>query len=142
MSDKHRAARVKATALPVRFAIAIAGLFLIPLALARFMSFNGFAMLVLGAAISFTCGGIFMKLSEGLTRPGPTVLLFAFFALGAVLQTLAMRGEELGVTYIVVLGVEAILAFLFGLVLFGEVFTLVKVGGLIAIVIGIVALRL
>ena len=141
MSDKHRATRVKGAALPGLFALIIAGLFFIPLALARLVSVSGFAMLVLGAAISFTCGGIFMKLSEGLTRPGPTVLLFAFFALGALLQTLAMRGEELGVTYIVVLGVEAIFAFLFGLVLFGETVTLMKAGGIIAVVLGIVALR-
>jgi hypothetical protein len=37
-----------------------------------------------------------MKLSAGLTYLRPTVLMFAFFSVGAVLQTVAMRGEQMG----------------------------------------------
>jgi multidrug transporter EmrE-like cation transporter len=105
------------------------------------MGLNVFTLLVLGSAVSFTTGGIFMKLSDGLSKPWPTVCLFACFLFGACLQTLAMRGEDLGVTYIVVLGVEAILAFLFGWWLFGEAVTWLKVAAVGLIVLGIVGLR-
>jgi multidrug transporter EmrE-like cation transporter len=105
------------------------------------MGLNVFTLLVLGSAVSFTTGGIFMKLSQGLTKPWPTAALLVLFVLGAVLQTLAMRGEDLGVTYIVILGVEAILAFLFGWWLFGEQMTVLKVAAVSLIVVGIVGLR-
>jgi multidrug transporter EmrE-like cation transporter len=96
---------------------------------------------VFAAALSFTVGGIFMKLSEGLTKPLPTLCLLLFFVVGACLQTLAMRGGELGVVYIVVLGVEAVLAFAFGCLLFNERVTLIKSAGILAILAGIIALR-
>jgi multidrug transporter EmrE-like cation transporter len=109
--------------------------------LLRFLAPHTFTLLVLGSALCFTTGGIFMKLSEGLTRPGATALLFILFIAGACLQTLAMRGEDLGVTYIVVLGVEAILAFIFGWLLFNEQVSPLKIAGILAILAGIVALR-
>ncbi len=57
------------------------------------------------AALSFSIGGYFMKLA-GLTHLRPTVLMFAFFSVGTVLQTVAMRGEQMAITYIVVLGLK------------------------------------
>ena len=65
-----------------------------------------FAGWVLLAALFFTVGGIFMKLSEGLTKFWPTVIVFALFVTGAALQTLAMKREELAVTYLMVVGIE------------------------------------
>jgi len=49
------------------------------------------------AALSFSIGGYFMKLSAGLTHLRPTVLMFAFLSVGAVLQTVAMRGEQMAI---------------------------------------------
>jgi hypothetical protein len=48
-----------------------------------------------------------MKLSAGLTRPWPTAVLFELFFLGA-LQTLGKRRADLGVAYILVLGLAAV----------------------------------
>jgi multidrug transporter EmrE-like cation transporter len=70
-----------------------------------------FAGTVILAALFFTVGGIFMKLSEGLTKFWPTMIVFALFVTGAALQTLAMKREDLAVSYLVVVGLEAILAF-------------------------------
>lgn len=72
------------------------------------------------AALAFTVGGVFMKQSAGLTRLGPTMALAALFLLGAGLQALAMRKEEMAVAYIFVLGLESVLAFVFGAYFFGE----------------------
>lgn len=63
-----------------------------------------FASMVMAAALFFTVGGIFMKLSEGLTKFWPTVIVFALFVIGTALQTLAMKREDLAVTYLLSLG--------------------------------------
>ena len=93
------------------------------------------------AALSFSIGGYFMKLSVGLTNLRPTVLMFAFFSVGAVLQTVAMRGEQMAVTYIVVLGFEAITALALSMLLLNESASVSKVAGVGLVVAGIVLLR-
>jgi multidrug transporter EmrE-like cation transporter len=62
------------------------------------------------AAIMYVSGGAFMKYSQGLTRALPTVGLTVLFSAGALIQARAMRHEELGTSYILVLGLEALLA--------------------------------
>jgi len=52
-----------------------------------------------------------------------------------------MRHAEMTVTYIVVLGLEAIAALLLGLFFLGEGVTLVKLIGVLLIAVGIVVLR-
>ena len=93
------------------------------------------------AALSFSIGGYFMKLSAGLTHLRPTLLMFGFFSVGAVLQTVAMRGEQMAVTYIVVLGFEAITALVLSMVLLNESASVSKVSGVALVVAGIVLLR-
>jgi multidrug transporter EmrE-like cation transporter len=93
------------------------------------------------AALSFSIGGYFMKLSAGLTHLGPTVLMFAFFSVGAVFQTVAMRGEEMAITYIAVLGFEAITAFALSVFLLNESSSISKFAGVGLVLAGIVLLR-
>ena len=102
-----------------------------------------FAGSVLLAALFFTVGGIFMKLSEGLAKFSlwPTMIVFALFVTGAALQTLAMKREELAVTYLVVVGLELILAFLFGVLVFSESCTPVRIASVLLTAGGIISLR-
>lgn len=93
------------------------------------------------AALSFSIGGYFMKLSAGLTQFRPTVLMFAFFSAGTVLQTVAMRGEQMAVTYIAVLGFEAITALALSMILLKESGSVSKFAGVALVVAGIVLLR-
>lgn len=93
--------------------------------------------LLLLASLAYSVGGIFMKTSQGLTRLGPSAAVFALFVIGAGLQSVAMRKSELGTAYVFVLGLEAILAFSFGLCLFGEAFTTSKLTGVALIIVGI-----
>jgi multidrug transporter EmrE-like cation transporter len=72
------------------------------------------------AACAFVVGGMSMKWSEGFQNPYATAGVFAAFCLGAALQTYAMRYEALGVGYVLVLGMEAALAVLAGVLFFGE----------------------
>src|SRR2546427_1480902 len=85
-----------------------------------------FAATVILAALLFTVGGIFMKLSDGLTKFWPTMIVFALFLTGAALQAIAMKREELAVTYLLVVGLEDILAFVFGVLVFSESCTPVR----------------
>jgi len=94
------------------------------------------------AALSFSVGGYFMKLSAGLTQFRPSALMFGCFVLGAILQTFAMRGEQMSITYIVVLGFEAISALLLSTFLLEESTSATKLAGVGLVLAGIVLLKL
>ncbi|MDB5097130.1 MAG: hypothetical protein JWM80_1551 [Cyanobacteria bacterium RYN_339] len=96
---------------------------------------------VVFAALAFAVGGVCMKYADGLTRWPGTVGLYACFVLGATFQALALRRADLGVVYIVVLGLEAVLAFGFGVAFFHEAVTAARVVALTLIVAGIAILR-
>lgn len=83
-----------------------------------------------------------MKFSAGLTQLRPTLLVFAFFGVGVCLQTLAMRGEEMAVTYIVILGLEAITALLLSIFVLHEGSSAPKLVGVGLVLLGIVLLRM
>jgi len=101
-----------------------------------------FTTLTCLAALSFSVGGYFMKQSAGLTQLRPTLLVFTLFALGASLQTLAMRGQQMAVTYIVVLGLEAVTAFSLGVLFLNESSSITKLAGVALVLAGIVTLRI
>jgi quaternary ammonium compound-resistance protein SugE len=72
------------------------------------------------ASVFYAAGGLFMKLSAGLTRPAPALAFSTFFLGGACLQALGMRQRDLGMATILVLGVEAIMTLVFSLLVLGE----------------------
>jgi len=98
--------------------------------------------MMIAAALAFTIGGVFMKLSQGLSQPLPTLAMLGLFALGAALLTLSIdvRGE-LGPAYLVVLGLEAVLAFAFGAMLFGEHANGARVLGLALLIVGMILIE-
>jgi quaternary ammonium compound-resistance protein SugE len=93
------------------------------------------------ASVCFAAGGVFMKWSAGVTRPGPAAAFFGLFLAGAALQALAMRETDLGVAYIFVLGLEAVLASVFSAFLFEERWPADRIVAVVLIVAGIVLLR-
>lgn len=100
-----------------------------------------FATLAVLAAACFSIAGYFTKLSQGLTARGPTAMMFALFLLGSALQAVAMRNEPMAVTYAVVLGLEAVTAFLLSIWLLQETASAIRFGGIALIVAGIILLR-
>jgi multidrug transporter EmrE-like cation transporter len=100
-----------------------------------------FALLVCLAAVSFSAGGYFMKMSDGLRQAPASAAVFALFAAGAALQALAMRGAPMTNTYVIVLGLEALGTYAIGAGLLGEPQTLIKACGVVLIVAGIALLR-
>ena len=83
-----------------------------------------------------------MKLSEGFTRLGPTVLLVVFYALSFGLMTLALKRIDVGVAYAIWSGIGTALIAGIGIVWFREPATAVKFVSLGLIIAGVVGLNL
>lgn len=98
-----------------------------------------FQLILAGAC--FATGGLFMKLSNGLTRLTPTATFVLLFVIGALLQALAMRRADLGVAYIAVLGFEAALTAVFSIAVFHEHWSAGRILAVTIIIIGVALLR-
>lgn len=94
------------------------------------------------AAALYVAGGVFMKQSAGLTRWLPAASLVVVFGAGALIQAWAMKQEALGPSYVVVLGLEALLAVLAGYFVFAEQMTVKVISGVVLVVLGIILLRI
>jgi multidrug transporter EmrE-like cation transporter len=79
--------------------------------------------------------------TDGQGRDDRSQAMFGLVMLGAVLQTIAMRHETMTTTYVIVLGLEAVTAFLLGVVFLNEGTSLAKLGGIGLIVGGIFLLK-
>lgn len=95
------------------------------------------ATLILASA-TFSVGGAFMKPSGGLTRLWPTLVVVLSFLVGSLLLTLAVHRGALSTTYVLGLGLEALVSIGVGVVLLGEQLSAPKVGGIALIALGLV----
>ena len=82
-----------------------------------------------------------MKSSAGASRPLPTIAFLLLFIAGAIAQARAMRGLDMGAVYVAVLGLEAVLAMGFSILLLGERLSLFRLVAVILIVAGVALLR-
>lgn len=98
--------------------------------------------LLVAASILFASGGLFMKLSDGLSRGIPTLTFLALFAAGACLQAVGMKRADMGVSYIFVLGAEAIVTLILSTLALHEHYTASRLAAIAMIVAGIAWLRL
>jgi small multidrug resistance pump len=97
----------------------------------------------LGASILLEVAGTTsMKLSEGLTRLVPSVLIFVFYALSFTAFTFALKRVELSVAYAIWAGVGTALIALIGMVFFREPATLLRLSAIGLIILGVVLLNL
>ncbi len=98
--------------------------------------------LALAGAIALEiCGTVSMKLSQGFTRPVPSVLLFVFYAASFALMTVAVRRIDMSVSYAIWSAVGTATIALIGVGWFRETLTPVQVASIVAIVAGVVGLR-
>jgi multidrug transporter EmrE-like cation transporter len=98
-------------------------------------------LMAMGAALSFTTGGVFMQLSQGMTKLWPTLLVYGFFMLGATLQILVTRDAGMGLSYVLILGLEVLLASFFAVVFFKEGYSMAKLLGIFLVTVGVAVLR-
>jgi small multidrug resistance pump len=101
-----------------------------------------FHWLCLAGAIALEIAGtVSMKLSQGFTRPLPSVLLFVFYALSFFLMTIAVKRIDMSVSYAIWSGVGTATIALIGVLWFRESLSLVQVASIVAIVAGVIGLR-
>lgn len=98
-------------------------------------------LLLVAASVCFACGGLAMKFADGVAKPGAAAAFLTLFVTGAVLQSFGLRKADLGVAYIIVLGLEAVLTFAFSVWLLRESATATRVVAVVLILSGVVLLR-
>jgi small multidrug resistance pump len=83
-----------------------------------------------------------MKLSEGFTKLGPSILLVVFYTLSFGMLTLALKRLEVSIAYAVWSGVGTALIAAIGVLWFKEPVTALKLISLGLIITGVVGLNL
>ncbi len=100
------------------------------------------AWTLLGIAIAFeVMGTTCMKLSQGFTRPIPSVAMFVFFAMAFSCNVFAIKTLDLSVTYAVWSGVGTVATASIGIFFFKETATAIKLASISMIVIGVFGLH-
>ncbi|HRD86178.1 MAG TPA: multidrug efflux SMR transporter [Rubrivivax sp.] len=94
-----------------------------------------------GAIVLEVAGTTCMRLSEGLTRLTPSVLIFVFYAGSFALNTLVTRTLGLSVVYAVWSGVGTVLTAMIGFWWFKEPATALRLVCIGLIVVGVIGLH-
>jgi small multidrug resistance pump len=101
-----------------------------------------FWLFLLVAILTEVVGTSLMKVSQGLTRIVPTVLMFVLYAVSFVFMALALKKIEVSTAYAIWSGLGTALIGVIGIAWFRESINLPKVVGLVLIVVGVVLLNL
>lgn len=99
-------------------------------------------LLLIAAIVLEVAGTVSMKLSQGFSKPLPSVLLFIFYAGAFVALTVVLKKIEVSVAYAIWSGLGTALIAAIGIVYFGEALTAVKIVSLVLIIVGVVGLNL
>jgi len=94
------------------------------------------------AIVLEVAGTTSMKLANGFTKPVPSILLFVFYLLSFICLTLSLKRLEISVAYAIWAGLGTSLIAIIGVYFFHEPMTMIKVGSLMLIIVGVMGLRL
>jgi small multidrug resistance pump len=94
------------------------------------------------AILTEVVGTTMMKVSQGLTRLMPSVLMFVMYGISFVFMALALKKIEVSTAYAIWSGLGTALIATIGIVAFRESFNLPKLAGLALIIAGVVLLNL
>jgi multidrug transporter EmrE-like cation transporter len=95
---------------------------------------------LLASSLSFTVGGMLMKPAHGFTRLSASAGVGICVLIGAALLTVAVQRGNLGTTYVVGLGLEAVLTFVFATLVLGEQISARQTAGVVVAITGVVLL--
>ena len=98
-------------------------------------------VLLIVAILLEVAGTTNMKLSEGFSRPVPSVLVLFFYALSIIALTFAVNRLDVSVAYALWSGMGTALVAIIGLWFFQESITIIKVVALGLIIVGVVMLH-
>ncbi|PCJ88296.1 MAG: hypothetical protein COA54_03255 [Thiotrichaceae bacterium] len=99
-------------------------------------------LILIAAIILEVAGTTAMKLSDGFTRPLPSVLLVVFYFFSLAALTLALKRIDVSVAYAIWAGVGTVLVAIVGVMWFREPVSLLKVASILLIAAGVVGLHL
>ena len=107
------------------------------------MSAQAFSWLLLAASVAAEVAGtIALRYADGFTRPVPSLLVTVAYAAAIWLMSLSVRHLEVGLAYAVWAGSGTALTAILGILWFSESMTLLRIGGVALIVVGVVMLNL
>jgi len=99
--------------------------------------------LLLIIAIGFeVTGTLFMGLSNGFSKVGPTIVVFSCYLIALILSIVILKKMEVGYFNAIWSGAGTVLVILLGILLFNESINFLKLFGISSIVIGILLLNL
>ena len=87
-------------------------------------------------------GTLSMKLSDGFSKPVPSVLMFVCYLASFAMLTLALKRIDLSLAYAIWAGVGTALIAIIGILYFKEPLSLLKALSLLLIIAGVVGLNL
>jgi len=99
-------------------------------------------ILLIAAICMEVCGTTCLKLSDGLTKLLPSVLIFVFYGLSFTMMAYAVKKLDLSLTYAIWSGVGTFLIALIGFFWFKEQFTLLKAFSMALVIAGVIGLNL
>ncbi len=95
------------------------------------------------AAICFEVAGTTaMKMSAGFTTTVPSVAMFLFYLLSLTALTYALRRFDVSMAYAIWSGLGTALITIVGIYLFKEPVSILKLGSIVLIIVGVVGLHL
>ena len=103
---------------------------------------EGVAVLtIIFGSVAFSIGAAFMGVTDGFTRLWPSIVVAACFVAGAGFLARAVHTGGLSTTYVIGLGIEALLTVGIGLAVLGERLTAAQTVGVGIILVGLVTLK-
>jgi len=82
-----------------------------------------------------------MKLSDGLTKLVPSILIFVFYVVSFAFLSFALKGMEMSVAYAVWSGMGIVTITTIGFIYFGESINIIKILAILFILVGVVILN-
>ncbi|MNO99196.1 Multidrug resistance protein EbrB [compost metagenome] len=94
------------------------------------------------AIVFEVAGTTSMKLSEGFTKPVPSILLVVFYVGSLAFLTLTLKQIEVSIAYAIWSGMGVIIITTIGFIYFKESLSVLKILAIVLIIIGVVVLNL
>src|SRR5215831_13264978 len=99
-------------------------------------------VLLLCAILAEVAGTTLLKLSQGMTRLVPSLLMMPCYGLSFIFLSLVLKRLDVGFVYAIWSGVGTALIATIGILWFKEPVTAVKIGSFTLIILGVVGLNL
>jgi small multidrug resistance pump len=101
------------------------------------------AWIYLSAAItSEVVGTVFLRFTDGFTKPAPSILVIATYAVSLWLTALALRQLEISLAYAVWSGIGTAAVAVIGMAAMGESINTLKLASIALVIGGVVGLNL